>query len=101
MSELENIVAWDNFKAVIFDTDGTLYDQRKLRLHMFVTLLTYYLPRPWRLRKLAILRKFRKLREENYDATPENLAETQYEWCAAAANVPVELVKTMMQTKMP
>jgi FMN phosphatase YigB (HAD superfamily) len=33
-------VDWDRIRGVVFDVDGTLYDQRKLRLLMITEMLT-------------------------------------------------------------
>ncbi len=59
----KTIVDWKKVCAVIFDIDGTLYDQRMLRLLMFLDLLKYYLVRPSELKDVIILRYFRLLGE--------------------------------------
>ncbi len=83
-------------EAIIFDVDGTLYDQRRLRWRMFWILLTYYILRPWRIGELLVLRKFRLLRESNYRLKPENLELAQYQWCADATGVTVDEVKRIV-----
>lgn len=53
---------WDAITLVVFDVDGTLYDQKKLRWRMARDLLLQCLTRA-DTRTLAILRCYRKLRE--------------------------------------
>jgi beta-phosphoglucomutase-like phosphatase (HAD superfamily) len=57
-------VEWKKVQAVIFDVDGTLYDQRRLRVMIIRDLITHYLMRPHRWRDLLILHQFRLLHEE-------------------------------------
>ena len=51
------------YKAVVFDLDGTLYYQRKVRLIMAGRLFGYYICRLNRLNELFTVSKFRKIRE--------------------------------------
>ncbi len=51
-------------EVFIFDVDGTLYSQRKMRLKMALSLLFFYLFRFWRLKELLLLKAFRKVREK-------------------------------------
>ncbi|MCI9139203.1 HAD family hydrolase [bacterium 1XD42-8] len=53
-----------DYKAVIFDLDGTLYFQNQLRIHMAMRLVKYYALHPFQLKDLMLLRKFRLVREE-------------------------------------
>lgn len=54
---------WDTVALVVFDVDGTLYDQRALRLRMARELLRHA---AWRydLQVAAVLRRYRRLREQ-------------------------------------
>lgn len=52
-------------KGYIFDVDGTLYSQFKVRLSMCVKLLFYYLPRINRINELLAIYYFRKYHEES------------------------------------
>ena len=54
------------YKAVVFDLDGTLYYQRKLRIKMAWMLFSYYLCHFWRIKELFVIKKFREVRE-NWD----------------------------------
>ncbi|MDH3349814.1 MAG: hypothetical protein OEM02_17130, partial [Desulfobulbaceae bacterium] len=83
-------------KAVIFDVDGTLYNQKKLRILILKKLISYYLIRPHRLSDLKIIHHFRSERENNHSKQVKNLAEEQYSWAAESAGVPVSKVKEVI-----
>ncbi|MCR5109164.1 MAG: HAD family hydrolase [Lachnospiraceae bacterium] len=51
-------------KAVVWDLDGTLYYQRKMRIKMGLELLTYYILHPLSLKELLAVKKFREVREK-------------------------------------
>lgn len=85
-------IDWKNIKAIIFDVDGTLYNQSKLKIRMLWALLMYYLIRPARYQELIILYHFRKEREKKSGYCSDNLDTEQYVWCAEKLNVPVEKV---------
>ena len=72
-------------KAVIFDVDGTLYNQQPLRRKMLVALLGHYALRPWRWRELRILSRFRAEREKRPGAVGPDLENAQYAWCGYPA----------------
>ena len=50
-------------KAVIFDVDGTLYDQRKLRLRMLSDMFAALLCHPRDLYDFKIIWDFRKINQ--------------------------------------
>lgn len=52
-----------NYRAVIFDMDGTLYYQLPLRLRMAGKLAAYYLRHPFRYKELLAVKTFREIRE--------------------------------------
>lgn len=54
---------WDTVALVVFDVDGTLYDQRALRLRMACELL-WHAARRRDLQVAAVLRRYRQLREQ-------------------------------------
>lgn len=51
------------YKAILFDVDGTLYMQRGLRLAMAKALAKYFLLHPSHIRELLALIKYRQIRE--------------------------------------
>lgn len=71
-------------KAVIFDVDGTLYNQGKLRKFMLKEILIHFALRPHKIHDLRIISTFRKLREKNFDKPTDNLQEDEYLWTAEA-----------------
>ena len=52
-----------DYKAYIFDMDGTLYFKRPMQLRMAWQLGRYYLLHPHRVKELLVIRAYRKLRE--------------------------------------
>ncbi len=90
-------INWSAVKAVIFDVDGTLYCQAKLRRRMGVELARYYCLRPWRLRDLKILRDFRRERERRALHPVDDLENAQHLWAVQASGVPVERVRNVVE----
>jgi FMN phosphatase YigB (HAD superfamily) len=88
---------WSAFKAVIFDVDGTLYDQKKLRLIMARELALYCLTHPHRLWKVRILSTFRRLREEQCDCEEPCLIDAQYRWTSEALNCDQTVVQQVVE----
>jgi len=68
-----------NYKAWIFDFDGTLCRQTSLRICMALWLAMYYFFRPARLKEIFILRDWRRLREARFCAEKKNFRELQLE----------------------
>lgn len=60
-------IAWDGVRLVVFDVDGTLYDQRRLRLAMAAQLAWHSLCR-MNLRTVRVLKHYRRRREHLADA---------------------------------
>lgn len=83
-------------KVVIFDVDGTLYNQKQLRKKMLVSLLSFYLSKPWLYNDLLILHRFRQEREKRTGYVGTDLENAQYEWCAHKSNASVERVKEVV-----
>ena len=52
-----------DYSLYVFDLDGTLYDQPRLRMIMAARLALYYLCHPFKIRELMILSLFRKVRD--------------------------------------
>ena len=60
----DNAVNWSAYHGYIFDVDGTLYAQSRVRWGMLWKLATYFCIRPHRIRELLAIYLFRKLREK-------------------------------------
>lgn len=69
--------SWDSIDLVVFDVDGTLYDQRRLRLAMLGLLLADAL-RTRSLSTLRTLRTFRRVRESLGDTPASAFMQEQY-----------------------
>lgn len=52
-----------DYSLYVFDLDGTLYDQPRLRMIMAWRLATYYICHPLRIREVFILQHFRKVKD--------------------------------------
>lgn len=52
-----------DYRLYVFDLDGTLYDQPKLRLIMARRLLLYYMCHPFSAGELLVLQHFRKVKD--------------------------------------
>ena len=58
---------FNKYDLYVFDVDGTLYYQNKLRLIMGKRLFMYYLLHPLKFKDLIIIKNFRSLRENAKD----------------------------------
>jgi FMN phosphatase YigB (HAD superfamily) len=83
-------------QAVIFDVDGTLYDQAKIRLFMVRDMVTCALRQQGRIAELKILWRFRKMREKYGAEAAADLESQQYVWAAQAARVSPEKVREVV-----
>ncbi|GAB3292323.1 hypothetical protein GCM10027348_11320 [Hymenobacter tenuis] len=93
-------IQWNSLSCVIFDVDGTLYAQGKLRKRMLRALLAHYSRRPWKFQDLLILSRFRKEREKHAGYAGENLESDQYGWVAQAGRYPVTRVREVVNRWM-
>lgn len=91
---------WNKIKAVIFDVDGTLYAQSKLRRRMLYDLLGYYALRPWRLDEMLLLRRFRAEREKRPGHQGPGLESVQYAWCADNSRFSTAQVRSVVDRWM-
>lgn len=94
------------YKAVVWDMDGTLYFQPKLRTFMAIKLVTYYALHIFSIKDLFILKKFREVRDEwdsvvllEGDNIDRNLPlETQqYEYVATLMKTTSDNVKCIIE----
>jgi FMN phosphatase YigB (HAD superfamily) len=68
-------------KLIIFDLDGTLYNQRSLRLRVMFNLIFRLLTFRINRSELKILSCFRKQRESHKGFSSPDLENIQYQWC--------------------
>lgn len=95
-----NSTDWSGVKAVVFDVDGTLYNQSKLRKHMLLALLSHYLPRPWQLGDMLLLSRFRAERERRAGQGCPGLESAQYNWCAENGGYKPDKVRQVVEQWM-
>lgn len=84
--------------AVIFDVDGTLYQQRTLRKLVLQDLLFYWSVHPlagWQ--TIRILREFRKIRDRLGDLTSGDLENKQYQIPADHLKVSEDRVRSVVR----
>jgi HAD superfamily hydrolase (TIGR01549 family) len=93
-------IPWPRIRVVVFDVDGTLYDQRPLRRRMWLALIAHCLARPGDLAVLRTLRLFRRLREELAEEASEGIGRLQYERPASLLGLSPEAVQLAVETWM-
>ena len=62
----------NDYSLYVFDLDGTLYDQPRLRLIMAVRLMMYYLVHPFSAGDLMILQHFRKVKDKRVSGSSDD-----------------------------
>ncbi|MBR3643215.1 MAG: HAD family hydrolase [Parasporobacterium sp.] len=85
-----------SYRAFVFDLDGTLYDQKKLRLIMALRLLLYYLCHPGKIRELWLLKTFRQVRD-NWTGDGTDVDALQYAAVAVKHHVEPALVEAVVK----
>lgn len=85
---------WMSVKLVVFDVDGTLYDQRTLRLRM-ASLLALHAITSCSLRTVKVLMVFRRLREQLADREYEGFEPRLVADTAEATGESVEQVRNI------
>lgn len=86
-------IPWPRIRLVVFDVDGTLYDQRHLRRRMALALTAHCLTRPGDLGLWRTLKAFRRSREELAEEASEGISRLQYERPAALLGLSPEAVR--------
>lgn len=95
------------YKAVIFDLDGTLYFQKPFRLQMLAYLAGHLLTHPSAVRDMLIIKKYREVREKWEERSAAgmsgaegkedmNLDEKQYACVAGKMGVTPERVRNVV-----
>lgn len=87
-------------KAIIFDVDGTLYDQKKLRKRIIWEILKFLALHPNRLIDFKILWDFRKSREKTVSMQVSDIENQQYVWGGHVSKVPPEKVHQVVREWM-
>ena len=87
-------------EVIIFDLDGTLYDQVKLRRILMRKLLFRLLTFRTGLSDFRIISCFRKEREKKKGYASGRLKEEQYEWCAESLGLTPDRVRKSIDYHM-
>jgi FMN phosphatase YigB (HAD superfamily) len=88
------------FRLFIFDLDGTLYAQDKLRRRMIIHLISRFLIFSIHSIDLKIITSFRRLRENHKGYASPTLESDQYNWCAEELKIPAEKVENRIKRFM-
>jgi phosphoglycolate phosphatase/putative hydrolase of the HAD superfamily len=90
-------ISWDAVRAVVFDVDGTLYDQRRMRRRMAAVLLLHCLRHPQQLGLLRTVQIFRRIREELGEEEVGDVARAQYRRPAERLAIDPETVRRVAE----
>lgn len=82
-------------RLVVFDVDGTLYDQRRLRRRMAFEVLKHLAWSRTGRRKIRILQTFRRIRETLADEEAEHVTARQYQDPALELKISAEEVRAV------
>jgi FMN phosphatase YigB (HAD superfamily) len=99
-STLQLKISPDNYKLLIFDLDGTLYDQRRLRNKMIRVMIHRFLCFKIGLLELKIISSFRKQRELHKGYSSLTLDSDQYSWSSEELGIPVSKVRDIVEEYM-
>lgn len=91
---------WHGLRAVVFDVDGTLYEQKPLQRLMRNRLLREALRRPRTVRDIRCLMRFRDMREAMAEQVLPGLALAQYAEPAAALRMSPEALQAVVERWM-
>jgi HAD superfamily hydrolase (TIGR01549 family) len=87
-------------KAIIFDVDGTLYSQSKLRIFMLVEFIKFLMSNPKHFYDLKIIWDFRRMRDKHSSFQGADLLSHQYSWGAQASRVSPEKARQVIDKWM-
>lgn len=88
------MIDWNQYDALIFDVDGTLYNQKKMRMKMVKCLLKFYLLHWSHWKDLLIILYFRKVREQ--ECYRDKTIDQQYQLVAEHYSKSFEYVKQVI-----
>ena len=87
----------ESIEAVIFDVDGTLYDQKKLRHRMMVSLVKALWKKPHGWNIIRVIKTFREYRERIAHIDGKTSLQIQYDWVARSTQLEPEFVRAVIE----
>jgi FMN phosphatase YigB (HAD superfamily) len=90
-----NSVDWDSIDFVIFDVDGTLYNQRRLRMYMARDLIRHTVFQG-DLKTIRVLKVYRQIRERLAEAETANFEQILVAETSRITNCPADRVKEIV-----
>ena len=84
----------------VFDLDGTLYSQSKLRKKLAIALIIKFFTFSLKRKEYKIISEFRKQREMHKSYSSPAIANEQYEWVVEKLRVPAETVAKTIEKWM-
>ena len=94
--KVDPLIDYSKIKLVIFDVDGTLYNQKKMRIYMFIEIVLFLIMNPRKYNEIKVLKEFREQREIQSNKNITNLKNSQYEWAAQKLKVEPLYVKKIV-----
>ncbi|GLV22567.1 hypothetical protein TomMM35A_24150 [Sphingobium sp. TomMM35A] len=94
-AQMSTPLDWSAIDLVIFDMDGTLYDQKRLRARMLAALLRDAVTRR-SLDTLLTLRSFRRCREALADGSAQDFLTAQYDIPASQRGCTADAVRRLV-----
>lgn len=91
---------WREIRVVVFDIDGTLYDQGPLRRKMAGEILLYCLARPWKISVVRAIQEFRRSREQLAEEEADSILRVQFERPASRLGVSPAQVESVVEEWM-
>lgn len=88
------------YKAVVFDFDGTLYDLQKMQKIMRKEIILFLLQNPLKWREIQAVYHFRKHRKKAKGQFVHQLASTQYTWVNHSTGIPLDKVQLYIRNWM-
>jgi HAD superfamily hydrolase (TIGR01549 family) len=93
-------IDWQPIRLVVFDVDGTLYDQRRLRRKMLMDLALHCLRHPGEVRILRQISEYRRCREELAEEEATGITSLQYRRPAERLGVDPDGVRQVVEDWM-
>jgi putative hydrolase of the HAD superfamily len=88
---------FNDYQLFIFDLDGTLYDQKRVRRTITKNLVLRFLCLRASMLELKIIFTFRKEREKHLGYASQQLDDEQFEWCASVLKIQKEKVRRTIE----